>query len=146
MHYNKNKNTSGTNEPETTVSPSPNLSPILYRDIEMMVTSERKNNRGKIQIMGDVLALGTSGIRKTHIMYKANLSYEQVHLYLGELIGKRLIEQDVSPDGVVYRTTEKGREFLLHYTRVVELLEEEREESEVVELSSPYISSRSWVC
>ncbi len=76
-------------------------------------------------------------------MYKANLSYEQVHLYLGELIEKRLIEQDVSPDGVVYRTTEKGREFLLHYTRVVELLEEKQEPE--VELSSPYISSRSWM-
>jgi predicted transcriptional regulator len=110
----------------------------------MITTTERKNNRGKIQIMGDVLALGTSGIRKTHIMYKANLSYEQVHLYLGELIEKRLIEQDVSPDGVIYRTTGKGREFLLHYTRVVELLEEARQESEV-ELSSPYISNRSWV-
>jgi predicted transcriptional regulator len=109
----------------------------------MMITSERKNNRGKIQIMGDVLALGTSGIKKTHIMYRANLSYEQVHLYLGELIEKRLIEQDVSPDGVVYRTTEKGREFLLHYTRVVELLEEKQEPE--VELSSPYISSRSWM-
>ncbi|HEY1249331.1 MAG TPA: winged helix-turn-helix domain-containing protein, partial [Nitrososphaera sp.] len=59
-------------------------------------SSERKNNRGKIQIMGDVLALGTSGIKKTHIMYKANLSYEQVHLYLGELIAKRLIAQDAS--------------------------------------------------
>lgn len=77
-------------------------------------------------------------------MYKANLSYEQVHLYLGELIGKRLIEQDVSPEGVVYRTTVKGREFLLHYTRVVELLEEEKQEPEL-EFSSPYISSRSWV-
>ncbi|MFL6523498.1 MAG: winged helix-turn-helix domain-containing protein [Nitrososphaera sp.] len=109
-----------------------------------MVTPERKNNSGKIQIMGDVLALGTSGIKKTHIMYKANLSYEQVHLYLGELIGKRLIEQDVSPEGVVYRTTVKGREFLLHYTRVVELLEEEKQEPEL-EFSSPYISSRSWV-
>jgi predicted transcriptional regulator len=110
----------------------------------MMITSERKNNRGKIQIMGDVLALGTSGIRKTHIMYKANLSYEQVHLYLGELIEKRLIAQDVSPDGVVYRTTEKGREFLLHYTRLMDFLEKEKQEPEV-ELSSPYISSRSWV-
>ena len=124
--------------------------PLIYHPssiehIEMMVTPERKNNRGKIQIMGDVLALGTSGIRKTHIMYKANLSYEQVHLYLGELIGKRIIEQDVSPDGVVYRTTEKGREFLLHYTRVVELLEEEARQESEVELNSPYISSRSWV-
>ena len=139
--------TSGTNKPETSVSPSPNLSPLSIGIIEMMstTTSERKNNRGKIQIMGDVLALGTSGIKKTHIMYKANLSYEQVHLCLGELIGKRLIEQDVSSDGVVYRTTEKGREFLLYYTRVVELLEEEARQEPELEFSSPYISSRSWV-
>jgi predicted transcriptional regulator len=103
----------------------------------MTTTSEqRKNNRGKIQIMGDVLGLATAGIKKTHIMYRANLSYEQVHLYLGELIGKRLIAQDVSPDGVIYRTTEKGREFLLYYTRLVDFLEGEPE----VELSTPYIS------
>ena len=108
--------------------------------IEMMTTtSERKNNRGKIQIMGDVLALGTSGIKKTHIMYRANLSYEQVHLYLGELIGKRLISQDVSSsDGVIYRTTPKGRDFLLYYTRLVEFLEEEPK----VELSAPYVSKQ----
>jgi predicted transcriptional regulator len=113
----------------------------------MMMTPERKNknNRGKIQIMGDVLALGTSGIKKTHVMYRANLSYEQVQLYLGELIAKRLIAQDVSsPDGVVYRTTEKGREFLQHYTRLTEFLEEEKEEEPKVELSAPYIS-RSWI-
>jgi predicted transcriptional regulator len=98
-------------------------------------SSERKNNRGKIQIMGDVLALGTSGIKKTHIMYKANLSYEQVHLYLGELIAKRLIAQDASSrssEGVVYRTTEKGREFLQYYTRLTECLEGEEEEGEEV--------------
>ncbi|MDF2727117.1 MAG: hypothetical protein K0S84_660 [Nitrososphaera sp.] len=113
---------------------APNLSKDV-KNTEMMY--ERKNNRGKIQIMGDVLGLATSGIKKTHIMYRANLSYEQVHLYLGELIEKRLIAQDVSPDGVVYRTTTKGREFLLYYTRLVEFLEEEPE----VELSTtPYIS------
>ena len=113
---------------------APNLSKGV-KNTEMMY--ERKNNRGKIQIMGDVLGLATSGIKKTHIMYKANLSYEQVHLYLGELIEKRLIAQDVSPDGVVYRTTTKGREFLAYYTRLVEFLEEEPE----VEVSTtPYIS------
>ena len=92
---------------------------------------ERKNNRGRIQIMGDVLALATSGIKKTHIMYKANLSYEQVHLYLSELISRRLITQD----GVVYRTTDKGREFLVFYNRLTEFLEEPQ-----VELTAPSIS------
>jgi predicted transcriptional regulator len=110
----------------------------------MMTTSseQRKNNRGKIQIMGDVLELATSGIKKTHIMYRANLSYEQVHLYLGELIARSLIVQDVSsPDGVVYRTTEKGREFLLYYTRLTEFLEEEEKQPKEVELSAaPYIN------
>jgi hypothetical protein len=51
----------------------------------------------------------------------------------------------VSPDGVVYRTTEKGREFLLHYTRLVEFLEEKAKQEPEAELNSPYIRSRSWV-
>jgi predicted transcriptional regulator len=122
---------------------APNLSQIPIVNIEMMA-SERKNNRGKIQIIGDVLSLATSGIKKTHIMYKANLSYEQVYLYLEELISKRLIEQDVSADGVVYRTTEKGRDFLSYYSHLTELLEESKHEQEV-ELSSPYFGSMSWM-
>jgi predicted transcriptional regulator len=96
--------------------------------------SERKNNRGKIQIMGDVLALGTAGIKKTHIMYRANLSYEQVHMYLAELMEKRLVAQDISDDGVVYRTTDKGREFLQYYHRITEFLED----PEAIRM--PYIS------
>lgn len=84
--------------------------------------------------MGDVLALATAGIKKTHIMYRANLSYEQVHLYLSELIEKRLVAQDVSPDGVVYRTTEKGREFILYYQRLVEFLEEPQ-----ASMTAPYV-------
>ena len=95
--------------------------------------------------MGDVLALATSGVKKTHIMYRANLSYEQVHLYLRELISKRLIVQDASSDGVLYRTTEKGREFLLYYTHLVEFLEEEEKQEPEVELGSPYISRSSWM-
>ena len=95
--------------------------------------------------MGDVLALATSGVKKTHIMYRANLSYEQVYLYLRELTSKRLIVQDATSDGVLYRTTEKGREFLLYYTRLVEFLEEEAKQEPEVELGSPYISRSSWM-
>ena len=96
--------------------------------------SERKNNRGKIQIMGDVLALASSGIKKTHIMYKANLSYEQVHLYLTEMMEKGLVMQDVSSDGVIYRATEMGREFLVHYTHLAEFIDEP-----ILQLSAPYL-------
>ena len=91
--------------------------------MEDMAIPERKNNRGRIQIMGDVLGLSTAGIKKTHIMYRANLSYEQVHMYLAELIEKGLLEQAATDEGVVYRTTGRGREFLHYYGRIVSLLD-----------------------
>ena len=102
-----------------------------------MSIPERKNNRGRIQIMGDVLGLATAGIKKTHIMYRANLSYEQVHMYLAELIEKGLLVQASTDEGLVYRTTERGREFLHYYSRLVSLLEEEQVPSSA---KAPYIS------
>ena len=96
--------------------------------------SERKNNRGKIEIMADVLTLSTSGIKKTHIMYRANLSYEQILYYLKQLLGKGLIAQDVSDGALVYRTTEKGREFLACYSRMSDLITESYENAPKVPL------------
>jgi predicted transcriptional regulator len=89
--------------------------------------SERKNNRGKIEIMADILTLSTVGIKKTHIMYRANLSYEQILYYLGELLTRGLLEQDTFEGTQIYRTTEKGREFLQHYAGMAELIKEYEE-------------------
>ena len=89
--------------------------------------SERKNNRGKIEIMADVLSLSTAGIKKTHIMYRANLSYEQIIHYLTQLLGKGLLAQDRSDGALVYRTTEKGREFLNCYSKMTDLITERYE-------------------
>jgi predicted transcriptional regulator len=86
--------------------------------------SERKNNRGKIEIMADVLSLSTTGIRKTHIMYRANLSYEQIFHYLNQLIRRELIALVVVDGALMYRTTEKGREFLACYARITDLIME----------------------
>lgn len=93
--------------------------------------SERKNNRGKIEIMADILTLSTVGIKKTHIMYRANLSYEQILYYLGELLGRNLLEQDTLDGTLIYRTTEKGREFLQHFANMAELIKEYQEEEKV---------------
>jgi predicted transcriptional regulator len=96
--------------------------------------SERKNIRGKIEIIADVLALSTSGIRKTHIMYRANLSYKQILYYLNNLLGKGLIAQDVSDGALTYRTTEKGREYLACYSRMSKLITESGDSTERVPL------------
>jgi predicted transcriptional regulator len=109
---------SGTAVPACEFRHAPNITTYIFNPY----MSERKNNRGKIEIMADVLSLSTAGIKKTHIMYRANLSYEQILYYLGELMGKGLIGQDVDDGALVYRTTEKGREFLACYSRMSDII------------------------
>ncbi len=90
--------------------------------------------------MGDVLGLATSGIRKTHIMYRANLSYEQVHMYLAELIERGLLAQHATDEGVVYRTTERGREFIYFYTKIVDFMDSSPQQQTEGGLEVPYLS------
>jgi predicted transcriptional regulator len=87
-------------------------------------------NRGKIQITADILCLSTVAIKKTHIMYKANLSYEQVNYYLSDMLNNELISQHILEDGIVYRTSEKGREYLKHYTRLMDLVVDRQKENQ----------------
>jgi predicted transcriptional regulator len=85
---------------------------------------KNENNRGKIQIMADIVDLCKGGIRKTHIMYKGNLSYEQINRYLYELLKKELIIQNLDDGVLTYRATEKGRSFLQYYNLMLGTLDE----------------------
>jgi predicted transcriptional regulator len=95
---------------------------------------EKKSNRGKIEIMADILSLSTAGIKKTHIMYRANLSYEQILYYLNELMAKSLISLHVRDGSALYTTTEKGREFLKCYAYMAQLIGDGQAPSQGVEL------------
>ena len=81
------------------------------------------NNRGKIEIIADVVNLCTSGIKKTHIMYKGNLSFEQINRYLKELLKMEFVEQTVIDRVLIYRATEKGRIFLHYYNLMKNIME-----------------------
>jgi len=85
---------------------------------------KNENNRGKIQIMAEIVDLCKAGIRKTHIMYKGNLSYEQINRYLYELLEKELIIQNLDDGVLTYRATEKGRLFLQYYNLMLGTLDE----------------------
>ena len=59
-------------------------------------------------------------IKPTHLMYKANLSHNQMKLYLEELEGNKLVEKVASGEKKLIVLTKKGRDFYLQYTRMRE--------------------------
>lgn len=87
-----------------------------------MMIPERKNTRGRIEILSSILAHCKEGIKKTHIMCKANLGYEQLCYYLPNLINAGLVTQAIENGSVIYRTTDSGREFLKSYFDIMRLL------------------------
>jgi len=70
--------------------------------------------RDKHDIVLDILNVAKNGKRKTHIMYKAKLSYDQLKAYLGLLSDRGLLEEN---DGF-YRTTSKGLDFIKTYEEI----------------------------
>lgn len=77
-----------------------------------------KERRGKLDIMVDILSVTRSGARKTEIVYKANLNFTRIERYLPFLKERGLMVNS----GSIYRTTEKGEEFLREYQKMKELL------------------------
>ena len=87
-------------------------------------SSQAKGNRGKIEIIGDILGVCLAGdAKRTHIMYRGNLSHDMLKTYTDELVGKGLVE--IVGNKGQFRTTEKGKEFLNHYGKIREILASE---------------------
>ena len=96
--------------------------PFFPNKLKHKKPRSRNANRGRIEIIGDILEVCLDGVtRRTHIMYRGNLSYLMLREYTEELIRKSLIEEKNSGSFI---TTEKGRAFLKHYERIREMLAE----------------------
>lgn len=74
-----------------------------------------------MEIVANLLSIAKSGALKTHLMYRANLSYLMVTEYLDFLCRSNLIRETVEEEGTtkLYQTTEKG----LRYLEVYETLQ-----------------------
>lgn len=72
--------------------------------------------------MANILNLSTVGMKKRHLMFQANLSYEQLMHYIVELQGKGMLEQNTENATTMYCTTEKGKEFLSHFSKMSRLM------------------------
>lgn len=76
--------------------------------------SKTERHRSKVDIVYDILvsAMG-AGAKKTHILYRANISSTQVESYFSALLAHNLLEKAHDMDGNnVFRTTQKGSKFI----------------------------------
>ncbi|MGQ9466006.1 MAG: winged helix-turn-helix domain-containing protein, partial [bacterium] len=68
------------------------------------------HRRGEVQILMDILILSLKGVKATHLMYKANLSYSTLRRYLSAALKQGLIRKVCNDDGsVTYCITDKGK-------------------------------------
>lgn len=81
----------------------------------MARTGPQKRNR--LHIVHDILAVAEAGARRTHILYRANLSFARLDSYLDQLLTDGLLSEGVDR---VYTTTEKGERFLRAYDTLQE--------------------------
>ncbi len=75
---------------------------------------KRKQHRPRLSIISAILKVARQGARKTHIMYKANLSYGQLEDYLAFLTDIGLIKRinDGEEMTTLYSTSLSGLAFL----------------------------------
>lgn len=98
--------------------------------VQSLVQVARKASmahRSRMDIIANILSSANNGARKTHIMYRCNLSFKQLHIYLAFLGERRLlksipIQTEQNSDSSVYQTTSKGRAFLQAYSNIRVLL------------------------
>ncbi len=70
-------------------------------------------NRSRVEILYDIIASAKTPARKTHLMYKSNLSFKQLDLYLEYILENGLLEERVDDEGSrMYCLTNRGNEFL----------------------------------
>jgi predicted transcriptional regulator len=84
-----------------------------------------RKRRDKLFIMSEILEIAKGGVLKTQIMYRANLSFTQLNDYLGFMLEIHLLEKIRRNDKDIYRSTEKGIDFLERYRQIAELLKNE---------------------
>jgi predicted transcriptional regulator len=80
--------------------------------------------RDKLYIISEIMEIAKEGTLKTQIMYKANLSFAQLNEYVKLLIKINLLRKEIDRGKDVYRSTEKGLDFLQRHHEIMDLLSE----------------------
>jgi len=88
-------------------------------------TETKFKNRSGLEILASIISAAVGGARKTHVMYRANLSHSQLQRYLAFLEVRGLVRVIESSTGnaAIYESTERGVQFLRDYERLERYLD-----------------------
>jgi predicted transcriptional regulator len=75
--------------------------------------------------MAEIVDIAKKGTSKTHIMFKANLSFNQLNQYLELLIQTGLLEKTKNERKEIYIATQKGLEFMEKQCQIISFLNED---------------------
>ncbi|MDH5449290.1 MAG: winged helix-turn-helix domain-containing protein [Candidatus Bathyarchaeota archaeon] len=84
--------------------------------------SDGHKRRNRTYIMAEILEMTKNGCLKTHIMYGANLSFDQLKGYMAFLLDVGLLQETMKGEKTVYTTTQKGVKFLEHLHTISDLM------------------------
>ncbi|MGM5484525.1 MAG: winged helix-turn-helix domain-containing protein [Nanobdellota archaeon] len=79
------------------------------------------SKRSKLEVVKDILTSirnRDGRIKRTHILYKANLSHRMLDEYLNDLISRGFVEELEQKKGKRYRLTQRGHEYLNKFNMV----------------------------
>ena len=100
--------------------------------------------RSKLERLIDILRVIASSnlIKQTHIMYKANLTWDELKKDLQWLMDLKLIGRTLMSEGIFYRITNLGSDALSHFEKI-ELILKFNYEKEPYEEKRPSYVTRS---
>ena len=103
-----------------------------------------RKRRDKLFIISEILEIAKDGVLKTQIMYRANLSFTQLNDYLRFMLGIHLLEKIRQNGKDIYKSTEKGLDFLERYHHIAELLRNENDNiRNNVKIPPPHLLKRN---
>jgi predicted transcriptional regulator len=91
--------------------------------LESIHDGKLNRKRSRLETIYKILLLSQQGIRKTHIMYQANLSHQQLVKYLEVLLTKQLL----SVKNGLYFTTDQGAAFIQKFNEIQSIMGEHRQ-------------------
>jgi predicted transcriptional regulator len=99
------------------------MSSLFASQIDHSSSLGKFKNRNRMEIVANLLDIAKTATLKTHLMYKANLSYVMVNDYLDYLVDAGLIVErsERETNAKLFETTEKGLKYLEIYASLQNL-------------------------